>query len=365
MRQMYQALIKKLSIIIFFWKEEKIVPIPTPRKKRQQRSKDNFGCMYYLGDLLDRISSYFNIIKFLKRYDIESYNLYKKIGAQIINSGGLLERHSIHPRLKEIRPSFYMMHIGDDDYDDNSKKIHPRLIYFRKMKWKLDVQNTHGDMYHVCLFYSDKKQGYGVIEYHIAVDKDANLKLLREKKRRSISLSNSHSSRIPVITWAYPSYLSELSNNKDDTPEDIALNLFKMLMNSFFNCGDGFQINITDNCQNVATFNIDMLRTPYFFDDRKKTINHNGRTKKIFHIVRTHKRKLLNKEVFIKTHFRGLQKFLWNGYQVIIQNPKKELDLRTFTPAAMEVRKTLSWPKELIDSKNIGISIHNARQEAA
>ena len=63
------------------------------------------------------------------------------------------------------------------------------------------------------------------------------------------------------------------------------------------------------------SFSIDMLRTPYFFADRKKVVNENGNTKKIFHIVRGHKRK---NGTFIKTHFRGLREFVWNDYQVKI-----------------------------------------------
>jgi hypothetical protein len=53
-------------------------------------------------------------------------------------------------------------------------------------------------------------------------------------------------------------------------------------------------------------------------------VNENGRRKRIFHIVRTHKRTLSDgSERFVKSHFRGMRKFKWNGYDVVVSVPGK------------------------------------------
>jgi len=74
------------------------------------------------------------------------------------------------------------------------------------------------------------------------------------------------------------------------------------------------QVNVS-NGHLTAVFCIDMLRTPYFFADRD--IEYKG--SKIFHIVRAHRRVGAGgNETFVKSHFRGLREFVWNGYSVRI-----------------------------------------------
>jgi hypothetical protein len=69
----------------------------------------------------------------------------------------------------------------------------------------------------------------------------------------------------------------------------------------------------------VISFAIDMLRTPYFFADRDKTVTVNGRTHKILHVVRPHLRIGPDgRRHIVRMHFRGLRKFKWNGYSVSI-----------------------------------------------
>ena len=68
----------------------------------------------------------------------------------------------------------------------------------------------------------------------------------------------------------------------------------------------------------AAIFSVNVLRTPYFFKDRDLCVNVRGKKKKIFHIVRTHIRKTGS---VVRTHFRGMREFNWNGYKIRITVP--------------------------------------------
>lgn len=71
----------------------------------------------------------------------------------------------------------------------------------------------------------------------------------------------------------------------------------------------------------VARFGIDLLRTPYFFKDREAVDG--KRKKKIFHIVRAHKRNTKGKIKYVRSHFRGQRKFTWAGCKVELIMPGK------------------------------------------
>ena len=98
-------------------------------------------------------------------------------------------------------------------------------------------------------------------------------------------------------------------------------NAFGFLIHWHDTSSSGLQVRASKGYVSLK-FHIDMLRTPYFFKDRNITVNHNGRKKRIFHIVRTHKRG----DKYIKSHFRGLRKFKWHNYDIVISMPGKHHD---------------------------------------
>ena len=102
-------------------------------------------------------------------------------------------------------------------------------------------------------------------------------------------------------------------------------------------------------------FSVDLLRTPYFFKDRDTKVNVNGVKKRIFHIVRTHKRKFKNgREIFVKSHFRGLRHFRWNDYNVTITMPGfHHRSLQEFG-AAGHVMEGDAVPSGFADSRQTG-----------
>jgi hypothetical protein len=103
--------------------------------------------------------------------------------------------------------------------------------------------------------------------------------------------------------------------------EDYARMLFCIGVNVAYQSSDGLQIRVRkDNV--VARFNIAMLRTPYFFKERDKTVTVNGLTKPIFHIVRAHRRITATGKIrYVRSHFRGERLFTWKGYHVGITMP--------------------------------------------
>jgi hypothetical protein len=140
------------------------------------------------------------------------------------------------------------------------------------------------------------------------------------------------------VKWAYPQWLIDwlpeiVKFDDEDDDEDrglawrtndvtvLASRIFCVVVNGSANAVDGFQVMVS-RAGRTARFNIDLLRTPYFFAERDKTVTVNGRTNPIFHIVRAHKRVKANGEVkYVKSHFRGVRSFTWKGYQVLITMP--------------------------------------------
>ena len=75
-------------------------------------------------------------------------------------------------------------------------------------------------------------------------------------------------------------------------------------------------------------------------------VNENGNTKKIFHIVAAHKRVINGVEQIVKSHTRGLRKFMWNGYKINILLMGKHIQ---------SINKFTSDSIEEVDAKEQGI----------
>jgi len=118
--------------------------------------------------------------------------------------------------------------------------------------------------------------------------------------------------------WIYP--LQSWADFHDYKVNEYLCWLFCMVATQPSVAQAGIQVRVRKNDM-AALFNIDMLRTPYFFDDRTKEKGATGKTKKIFHIVRAHRRRIGDGSTVVHTHFRGLRDFIWNGYGVHISVP--------------------------------------------
>jgi hypothetical protein len=141
--------------------------------------------------------------------------------------------------------------------------------------------------------------------------------------------NNKHDKRGPYFVrtrWKYPELLEQhCIEAKISMNEYVSFALWSAV-NMCLASDQGIQVRVGKGKRRI-TFAIDMLRTPYFFNDRDKVVNENGQTKRIFHIVRAHERTMAGGEKkVIKSHTKGLRKFTWNGYGVNILLPGKHIN---------------------------------------
>jgi hypothetical protein len=248
-----------------------------------------------------------------------------------------------------------MVHITNTDQKKDDDFFHLNFVSFSKFKGKPGVEFYPGDIYEITAYLRDyewkkmsskKAEKYrksyirkygnddkGVMlcfTFHVAVDAEGNVKALRERHRSIVK------NDIPVREWKTPIFLRECAKKRNVTPDQAATELFRIVAGATEHAASGVQVRAKREDGLCATFNVDMLRTPYFFQDRDKTTTANGRTKRIFHIARAHERNLASgKTLFVKSHFRGERKFTWNGYRVEITMPGLHHSIwQRFTSAA-------------------------------
>ena len=303
------------------------------RSEKIEAEHTNFGSFYYFDDLLDKLDSYFKYLKHLKRQDPGAFDLYSRVGGQVMGCKALFEHsHGLTPAWLQLRPSFGMAHISNQD-DEKEDKINVKLMYFQKVKSPPDVQAAKGDIYRITMYYVETKRPKirCCFSWHVLVLEDGFCQVLKERRMESIRVGKGHKRETFVRkSWGIPPDVTELFrdhkiiNNNGASYGDIhdfATNVFAILANACMYSNDGVRINVMKNGL-VGNFNIATVRTPYFFKDRQRVVNANGKTARIFHVTRPHKRTLANgKEILIKMHFKGLRKFDWKGYKVNITVP--------------------------------------------
>lgn len=310
---------------------------------RFPKGKESMGCLYYFGDLLDSLDDYFNTLRFLRRCDPDRYELYRHVGAQVINENSLLEAGKLKKAWLRQRPAFGMVHMRDfNEVEDETIPV--ALAYYEKVHQPFNVERSKHDIYEANFFFSNRihsKKGFHErASFHVSVSPRGKIKLLKELYRSSVKVGTAKRKRntsgvvsrtkyqvSEELTW----WMRDINAKKKKKlrPEQYAARIFAMTANTVTNVNAGIQVAVRKG-HLTAVFNIDMLRTPYFFKDREKTINHNGRTKKIFHIVRTHLRRTRKGDKYIKTHFRGIKEFNWQGYDIRIKSPKRRLHISSF-----------------------------------
>lgn len=336
------------------------------RNRKDQPARNlPFGALYYFGDLLDSLDSFHRTIKVLKRYDPTGYKAYSKMGGQVFNSESFENQESLSKYWLKNRPTFGMLHFNRSQ---SKKDLIPlALSYYQKIDKPCHVEFNPEPVYRVVAFNYDEKSKSGIgniFQFHVSVSVDGEIKVLREKEFSPIFVGakrcRNREAGKPIKSerksfhrneFKIPSKFKEFfvcesdGSVSDGSYLDHAKYIFIMAANALSNADSGIRVSALKKGARCI-FNIDMLRTPYFFKDREKTINQNGNTKKIFHIVRTHKRKTNKGEVFVKTHFRGLTQFNWESYVIKIKHPK---DLAHQTEFSLPGKELSS------ESKNIGL----------
>lgn len=332
-----------------------------PRQSSKKTRETTFGAYYYLDNVLDDLTDYFDALSLLKRTDPDGFAFYSKTGAQVVSRNSMFDVGSL-PAVWTAggeRPAMGMVHITNVDSKKDDDTFHMNLISFTKFKGRPGIENVAGDIYEVTAYLRDyewkkisakKTEKYrqwyirkygdtdkGVMlcfTFHIAIDADGNVRALRERQRTIVRKD------IPVTEWRTPAFLRDSAKAKKLTTDEVATELFRIVAGGSEHAASGVQVRAKRADGLCATFNVDMLRTPYFFRDRDKTTTENGRTKRIFHIARAHERKLSGgRTLFVRSHFRGERKFTWNGYRVEITMPGFHHTIwQRFTAAAYDAR---------------------------
>ena len=332
-----------------------------PKVKRQyNRNPDIYNFRH---TILDRLDEYFDIIKRLRKADVDSFRLHRKFGAAILPKSELdvitedsWKAHYLYPWWKTNRPSFgafFLCKGADEDRDGEYSE--PTFICFRKFKKDTvhpDIQKGRGDIYvvMVCwdgLFRKNSKSKKGVVtEFAVALDEEANIQILKTRQdvAQTIRSKNpGHSGRFQINRKKFiidPFFIDWADQHKDSIPDvhSYMSRIFVLAANAFSMQNSEMAKVRVRRGNTTALFPIDILYTPYFFKDRLTTTLPSGRTKPIFHIVRTHARQVSGVTKYVKTHFRGEMNFNWNGYQVGITVPGwHHLDASEFSGHAHSV----------------------------
>ena len=322
--------------------------------KRKTQQKEHLGVHYYMGDLLGSLDDYFNVMALMKKIAPEEYNYFNKIGMPVADMKNMFFDIDYNPHMRKGEyPSYFGMHFnlgqiarrgGEVFYLDpetGEELIHPAIMTFQKVRYIPNVQFSNATIYKATTWLDDSHSKHNQIigvPWHFAIDDDANIEILKEhvtswqypKKRKGKNWG-----KIPVQRWRAPRVLTFLQEDLERrsgeklTLVELIERHFNVAHNLWMQSHAGLKIMVSKG-DLKATFTIDMLRTPYFFKDRIKVKTESGRTKPIFHIVRTHQRKN-QKDSFVRSHFRGLRKFEWEGYDVRIVLPSRSLFGMKFT----------------------------------
>lgn len=294
------------------------------RLKSQVNKERNPDIFFFRGQILDELDDYFLCIRRMKRVDPDAYEMFSRIGANVVCDGSRAYKDELTASWRRgDRPGFGALALGVGLAPDK-KALYAKFAYFSKHARKLaHVEASNGTVYEMTAYWDDvknkhlKKSGF-TGTYHFDVDGDAKVRLLKELTPKSYRIyrkrrqKNDQHFSLRRLEWSLPR-----PPNKDMTLVEI----FCMLAGFYEQSSSGARVAVSKDDLEAA-FYIDIKRTPYFFSDREMELNDKGSRKRIFHIVRAHKRVLAGgQEKYVKFHFRGVRDFVWKGYQVHITMP--------------------------------------------
>ena len=360
---------KAYALISRLWKKPEQ---PKKRKKIKRRERDHLGAHYYLGDLLDQLDNSFKSLDSLKKVNKQAYKTFSKVSCHVASTDLLRGTGNQYSITRDQIPSVGCSFISDTGDKRITKVVDgeefraPTFCYFKRIKNPINVQQSNGITLEVCSVLEFEK-GPEAVNYYVSIDEDLNITPLKELHvkevpvRPKVSRKNNRPFSIRRAYWQQAPYIEDMAKEHHETLEEAATYLTWIAINSALAMDSGVHVRVAKGSKRV-TFAIDMLRTPYFFKDRDKTVNENGKTQKIFHIVAGHKRKLANgEETTVKSHFRGIRKFMWNGFKInILLTGKHVKSFNTNNIDGIEILESEPMPEGYVNT----LEIVNAASEA-
>ena len=356
-------------------------PTEPARPRRARRKKfdpalQNLGEFYFRKDILDQIEQYFKIIRRMKKHDRDAYHLYSKTGGIIVPEvtfpSGLNRR--VDSYVNEVRPSFgcvfFSLHQAAKDPYRNLQS--PRCMYFQKYapgKAPPDLQpfvEAGADIYCMTVYWEWERQGDGkginsnwaapaMLGMAVLPDGRVHALKLRQKVTTSVRSKKNTPGQgkkngrpgghfsLSRTDWVYPKFWEGVGPvDKADHLEFDSKSKMEILFCigvQLYEAGLLSMAKVVVKKGNIrAIFGVHVERTPYFFRDRDVTITEGGQKRKIFHVVRTHRRRLTGRTVNVKMHCRGERRFTWNGYRIEVSIPGlHHRDMSDFNVGAVDL----------------------------
>jgi len=334
-------------------------------------------------NVLDDLDMHFKVLHRIKQADRSAFDLYSQIGCYLIPAESIAHGGTVSPWFNNTRPSFGAVSIinsKEHARSDKRDRILPRMCYFTKYKPAKappDIERTnHGDVYVLTLYYDDLKNG-GIrlpAAFPIALLPDGTIHPLRQLSRDKQTIRHKRNGSkqrrgeqfsIPTSRWSIPGFWKEQAVDSESSNEiEHLISLFVIAANFYEVAAIGGMTRVDVGKGNLhLILNVDPKYSARFFNDRDKTRLPNGSTKRIFHIVRPHRRIANGKEKYIRFHFRGERCFDWNGYRVEITVPfyKGWAGIAEANMSASDYGIDEKLPADALDTAELG---HRLRQLA-
>lgn len=323
-----------------------------PQPQTDDKALHRFFVKQTLSDLLDDLDAQFEAAKIpfgsQSWIDRDLAVGLKKLGPHVPAAihVSALEAESIDPALLKSPPQLMALAGGDTPkYEDkkSGEGVMPNYIFaMRKDKRPHDVHtHSNGVLYYVgCGWRLGKYRRHGEprmywFGYFAVVNKETGqIDICDQKRSQSYEVGRKSKRRRNTFTrneWTHQDFFYRAPDEDEYQKEDRARKdrrgrrLFSTLYTTWAERDHGWSVAVTKNGERV-TFGVptEKGQTAKFFQDRDKSIRTaSGATKKIIHIVREHNRlTATGKLTSVRSHLRGLDRFDWKGYGVIVRSPK-------------------------------------------
>jgi len=298
---------------------------------------------HFRATILDRLEEYFVCLRRLKRKDPEAYRTFARLGFAVPPD------HWANPDYQDnhVKALARRVTLGGcsvpRDAEDKRGYIIPSFIYFRKLRTGSaafsGVQAWGGDIYQLNALYDDRdssRHWLSNMAYlgtcHLGIAADGAIELLRQQrvvrqvitpKRKRKGARQPAYIEVSTRQWEYPDWAVDAAAERQMDPGQWTRNMLVLALVTYTASLDQIIIRARRNgC--TAAFGIELPRAKYFFRDRDKhtALAADGRRKRIFHSVVAHKRELATGRVTdVKSHYRGLRSFDWQGHAIRIVFP--------------------------------------------
>lgn len=341
---------------------------------KTQHNADEGAKFRFRKVLLEKLDSYFVILRRMKKAAPEDFALYRRIGMHLIGDDYAVARQELSAWFRETRPSFGAVAWGLFDNSKNAK-FTPKLSYFTKYKTSCaptEIQPVNrGDVYVLTVYWDEPEEAKFVgrkrgipTQFPVLLDSDGSVRILRTRMISSapIRAKSGHNRgkifHIPTRQWGYDRFFERWSSEHGENVETFLTRLFILTANWFELANMSSMIRVSASKNNIAAvFSVDVRRTAYFFQDRERT--QDGK-KRIFHAVRSHSRTHKSKSSDVRLHFRGARNFVWNGYDVNITVPGlHHRPISDFNVGALDSEHCEeAKPREMIGMAAVGNILH-------